>query len=79
MVMDSFEWVCIGNNAYILPDWLALFVYDNVKVSELEYIVKAFQLLKPKNREEAEYFLNLLRKTDAKEIIFRIYDNGCGK
>ena len=77
--MDNFEWVCVGDNLYILPDWLALFVYDNVKRDEIEYIVKTFQLLKPKNEDEAKYFLNLLRKTDAKEIILRIYDNGCGK
>jgi len=75
----SFEWVYTDDNAYVLPEWLAVFVYKNVKHNELEYVVKAFQMLKPRNEDEAKYFLDLLRRIDAKEVIFRLYDNGCGK
>ncbi|QXJ27823.1 hypothetical protein J5U23_00691 [Saccharolobus shibatae B12] len=50
-------------------------------VETLEYLAKAFSLLKPQDYEEAAYFLEILEDADVytnfkiKEIIDRIYAN----
>ena len=63
---------------YVLEDWLVEFIYDNVKRHELEYITRAFILLKPKDIEEAKELLEMLRKNDIRRIIDTIYErNRC--
>lgn len=50
-------------------------------IETLEYLAKAFSLLNPQNRGEAENFLSILEDADAytdfriKEVIDRIYAN----
>jgi len=57
---------------------LVEFIYDNVKRHELEYITRAFILLKPKDIEEAKELLEMLRKNDIRRIIDTIYErNRC--
>jgi len=77
--MKRYDWVIISDdNMYILEEWLVEFICDNVKKDELEYITRAFILLKPKDVEEAKELLEMLRKNDIRRIIDTIYErNKC--
>ncbi len=77
--MIRYDWVIIDDkNMYILEEWLVQFIYDNVNKDELEYITRAFILLKPKDIEEAKELLEMLRRNDIRRIINTIYErNRC--
>ncbi|WP_016732023.1 hypothetical protein [Saccharolobus islandicus] len=49
---------------------------DNIKV-DIEYLAKAFELLKPESEAEAKKFIDILNEIypETKEIIDRIYTN----
>jgi len=73
--MIRYEWVWVDEyNAYIVEEWLAEFIYQHVKKDEIEFVTKALILLKPKDRYEAEEFLEYLRKADVQKIIDIIFE-----
>lgn len=73
--MKKYDWIVVdGNNMYIVEQWLAEFICDNVNKDELEYITKAFILIKPKDTDEAKEFLQILRQNNVRKIIDAIYE-----
>ncbi len=73
--MKKYDWIVVdGNNMYILEQWLVEFICDNVNKDELEYITKAFILIKPKDINEAKEFLQILRQNNIRKIIDAIYE-----
>jgi len=92
------KWVKVNESVFYLPlpaleslkvwyNWSVKFdsrVPEEVRIKEVEYFAKAFELLKPTSIDEAfQYILlleNMLVQTDykIKEIIDRIYANKSG-
>ncbi|MBB5253511.1 hypothetical protein [Sulfurisphaera ohwakuensis] len=71
----------------VLKEWYTKCVefwgkdFEEYLVKDLEYYVKAFEMLNPKDKDEAKHFFKILEEImshvdyKAKEIIDRIYDN----
>jgi len=77
------HWIHVRGKTYvILDEWLMELLCGwyakKHKDEELEYLIKAFFVLKPRYRDEALRYLTILEdafeKTNCKEIIDRIFE-----
>jgi hypothetical protein len=89
------KWVQVNDSVFYLTpyaleilkawyDWSVKYDTDapeEFRLEEVEYFAKAFELLKPQDKDEAFHYLTVLEnafvQTDyaIKEIVDRIYDN----